>query len=280
MKKLIILIFAALAMLACQEEEIEENRTYLVDGWWCKFNVASLTATICSPGPDCEALFTQEVIIPSYVKFRGKQFKVTSINGLHDQYDITSVIIPDGVTEIGSSTFEQCYKLVSVNIPNSVTSIGERAFYYCLAMTSITIPNGITVIKSGTFYGCTGLTSITIPNSVTSIESSAFLSCNQITSITIPNSVTSIEECAFSHCASLTSLNIGESVVSIGYSAFGHCTKIASVSCRAANPPSLDIDTFYDSPTVDCPLYVPSKCIEAYKADPYWSYIFKSIYAL
>jgi len=45
--------------------------------------------------------------------------------------DTTSYIIPDGVTCIGDSAFEDCSSLSSVVLPDSVTSIGFGAFSYC-----------------------------------------------------------------------------------------------------------------------------------------------------
>jgi hypothetical protein len=38
------------------------------------------------------------------------------------------VAIPEGVTEIGDSTFEDCSSLTEITIPEGVTSIGGRAF--------------------------------------------------------------------------------------------------------------------------------------------------------
>lgn len=75
--------------------------------------------------------------------------------------DITSAIIPNGVTSIANNAFQGCKDLTSVTIPNSVTSIGEGVFYYCENLSSVTIGNGITNIGAKAFY-CCGLTSITI----------------------------------------------------------------------------------------------------------------------
>jgi len=142
---------------------------------------------------------------------------------------ITSVIIEDGVTSIGSSAFEYC-NLTSVTIPNSVTSIGNTAFFYCSSLTSITIPNSVTSIGDDAFSSCSGLVSVTIPNSVTSIGNTAFAYCSSLTSITIPNSVTSIGEWAFLACSGLTSVTIPNSVTSIGYEAFRSCRSLTSVT--------------------------------------------------
>src|SRR5690242_2749344 len=60
------------------------------------------------------------------------------------------VVIPasiDGypVTSIGDGAF-QGSSLTSVTIPNSVTNIGDNAFSECTGLTSVTIPNSVTSI--------------------------------------------------------------------------------------------------------------------------------------
>ena len=62
-----------------------------------------------------------------------------------------------------------------VVIPAGVTKIGSRAFSDRASLTSVTIPAGVTVIRESTFYGCANLTSVTIPKSVTKIGKDAFL---------------------------------------------------------------------------------------------------------
>ena len=113
------------------------------------------------------------------------------------------LVIPDGVTSIGSFAFSYCKGLTSVTIPNSVTSIGGGAFYNCAGLTSVTIGNSVTSIGDFAFYNCTRLASVTIPDSVTSIGGSAFSGCKGLTSVIIPDSVTSIGGSAFDDCNSL-----------------------------------------------------------------------------
>ena len=90
------------------------------------------------------------------------------------------LIIPDGVTSIGSYAFYNCTGLTSVTIPDSVISIGHSAFYNCTGLTSIVIPDSVTSIGDYAFENCTGLTSIVIPDSVISIGKAVFISCYKL----------------------------------------------------------------------------------------------------
>ena len=154
------------------------------------------------------------------------------INGyvFRDCMNLTSITIPNSVTEIGISAFENCTNLEYMTMPNSVTSIGSSAFYGCSSLTSINIPGGVTRIWSDAFEGCSSLTSINISDGVTEIDSDAFKGCSSLTSITIPDSVTSIGYDAFRCCSSLKNINIPNSVTSIGDSAFYGCSSLTSIN--------------------------------------------------
>ena len=54
-----------------------------------------------------------------------------------DGMEVTDLIIPDGVTSIGTKAFNFCFGLHSVTIPNSVTSIGGSAFYGCIGIENV-----------------------------------------------------------------------------------------------------------------------------------------------
>jgi hypothetical protein len=118
---------------------------------------------------------------------------------------LKSVIIGNGVTTIGNYAFSLCERLANIMMGNSVTSIREEAFN-STAFASVTIPDSVTSIGYGAFDNAR-LTSVTIPDSVTNIGSLAF-SQSGLSSITIPNSVTSIEDGAFWLCGSLTAISV------------------------------------------------------------------------
>ncbi len=165
---------------------------------------------------------------------------VTSIGTMAFMYctSLTSVTIPDGVKSIGFAAFRYCNKLVSVIIGKDVTEISWWAFGDCGALESINIPNGVTSLERNVFCGCRSLTSINIPNSVETIGSEAFEYCYSLTSVIIPDSVTSINSFAFNACFSLVSVTIPHSVKSIGDYAFNSCLKLVEV----INNSDLDIE--------------------------------------
>ena len=135
------------------------------------------------------------------------------------------LIIPQGVTTIGSCAFFNC-NLTNVTIPDSVTEIGSSAFNYCYNLISVTIGNGVTSIGDEAFRCCYNLESITIGNSVSSIGFGAFYDCRNLASITIPSSMISIGEHAFGGCCNIvevinySSLNIEQGSWDYGYVAY------------------------------------------------------------
>lgn len=168
------------------------------------------------------------------------------------RYSIRSVVIEEGVTNIGSNAFMDCYELTQISIPSSVTYIGENAFSNCSNLTSIKLSDGVQSIGNYAFSYCSNLSDITIPDTVNYIGDNAFGYCvslteidlpselsslgycaffgSGLTHITIPENVTYIESQTFYDCANLTSITIPEGVASIGYDAFYNCSSLTTVN--------------------------------------------------
>ena len=199
-----------------------------------------------------------------------------TISGCEDD-SYGELVIPEKINNIpvryiGDNAFLFCSNLTSVILPDSVTNIGVYAFYGCTGLTSIIIPDSVSFIKEyafrlvnnviyfgeavgspwgakaqngyienglvyndkskSEFLGCpsTKKGDVVLPESVTSIGDNAFYSCAKLTSITIPNSVTFIGNDALSGCSGLTSITIPDSVTGFGSYAFSGCSGLTSFS--------------------------------------------------
>ena len=106
-----------------------------------------------------EDQYKGDIVIPETVEFEGKTYRVTKIDSyaFYSDPELTSVKIPNTITNIGYCAFAGCDGLTSVTIGSGVTTIEERAFSGCDGLTSVVIPNSVTKITSGAFSGCRSL---------------------------------------------------------------------------------------------------------------------------
>ena len=88
--------------------------------------------------------------------------------------EVTDLVIPNCVTNIGNYAFYNCSGLTSVTIPNSVTSIGDDAFSYCTSLAYVELSENLDTISRGAFYSCP-LISLLLPASIDSIGGNAFI---------------------------------------------------------------------------------------------------------
>ncbi len=143
---------------------------------------------------------------------------------------IKTVVINDGVTNIGNYAFYSCGALANITIPDSVTSIKTFAFFGCKSLTQLPIGNNVTSIGTNAFQSCTGLVSVTLPDSITTISSSLFQGCTALTNVTMSNNVTAINNSAFQGCKGLVEITIPDSVTRIASLAFADCEKLANIT--------------------------------------------------
>lgn len=123
---------------------------YVVDVWETRENIDG-TLTIY------KYLCKQKnVTIPAILK--GK--KVSRIEGeiwSNWTVNLRSVILEEGITEIGEMAFNNCNHLERVHIPSSVTRICDQAFERCRQLQSILIPESVKFISKSAFTGCDNL---------------------------------------------------------------------------------------------------------------------------
>jgi len=135
----------------------------------------------------------------------------------HDtKSSIHSVIVGQGVTNIGSYAFDGCTELTSVTLSEGLTAIGSSAFAGCGKLTGITMPATLKTIGEKAFISCVVLTDVVIPYGVTAIGADAFSCMSSLSSITVPATVTGIGDRCFAFSTNLTAVSLGGKPASMG----------------------------------------------------------------
>ncbi len=102
---------------------------------------------------------------------------------------VTSLTLPDTLTDIGQSAFYNCYDLKTVNWGNGVKTIGESAFNSCSKLTTLNLPGSVTSIGTWGFKDCTNLQTLVLPASVNTLGGNAFTNCVNLTSVTVNGNI-------------------------------------------------------------------------------------------
>eukprot|EP00037_Helgoeca_nana_P006528 m.60115 g.60115 ORF g.60115 m.60115 type:complete len:517 (+) comp17407_c0_seq1:240-1790(+) len=129
---------------------------------------------------------------------------------------LITVTFPDTVAVIGRLAFSGA-GLTSVRLPNGLTELGSSAFSGCIALSSVTIPDSLTRLESSLWGDCVTLDNVIIPDSIVFISSLVFVRCVQLTSIRIPNSVTYIGNSAFGGTTGLRTLTLPAPIIIAGF---------------------------------------------------------------
>lgn len=173
---------------------------------------------------------------------------------------LTSVVLPDSLSEIGVTAFNGCESLKHIAIPQNVNSIFHDAFRHCDFESIVVDPknewltsrskkcNAIiikkecgddnykagdlilgcknTIISAGVkrifirAFYCSSIKEVHIPKSVRVIRLNAFALCKDLETVTFEEGVREIESAAFMGCESLKSLYIPASVKKLGNDGF------------------------------------------------------------
>lgn len=187
---------------------------------------------------------------------------LTSIDGgaFSECANLTSITIPESVTEFGSYIFEGCYDLqyfygpyaskdnkclicngrlvaftdrtdlLEYTIQDGVTSIEFGAFCEFGNLIGIAFPNSLAEIKDYAFSNCWNLENITFGSGLKTICTGAFDGCTYLTEINLPDSVTFIGEEAFYGCEGLEIFSTGDGVETISSWAFSGCENLGTAT--------------------------------------------------
>lgn len=169
---------------------------------------------------------------------------------------ITEIVIPEGVTKLGSNVFRDCANLEKASILGPVESIGTYCFLRCKKLSEVTLAEGMKVLGGDMFNSCSSLKEIKLPSTIEEIQSQAFKGCTQITKMVFPESCKKV------------SINL-----------FREVPNLEELHCLAMEAPKAHQNSFYPEQLEKVKLFIHEKAYDSYFDSSVWTH-FKNIYSI
>lgn len=212
-------------------QEVHAETERVGDYTWQYF-VRDGKAWIGSQQNEVAAIFPKpvgEVTVPS--ELGGYEVYRVDDYALYNCDEMTSLIIPDCVHQMGASAFKGCSALGDVHLSEKLECISSNAFRSCSGITSISIPSSVELIDQYAFAECDQLSSLSWhEGNLRTLKNHVFRNCNALKDVIVPVGVEEIGHNIFLGCHSLTNAVIPNSVTNIGIYAFSYCNNLHSLT--------------------------------------------------
>lgn len=192
----------------------------------------------------------------SYSFISDDTVKIEAYHGSDTDLLIPSAIDGYTVKEIGNSVFESG-ELTSVIIPDTVCNIGRYAFYNCSRLKRVTMPCSAEIMSKA-FSGCNSVEKVIITSGdgqMTNYSSDPLLldkdnsfmqtpwyKTKEKVDVVLCNDVKSIGNYAFYRCSNVQSVTVPKTVNSLGLRAFYYNKTLQSVVVSPDNLSYCDVD--------------------------------------
>ena len=145
-----------------------------------------------------------------------------------------SLVIPEGVVEIGYAAFADCTSLTgTLSLPSTLKKIGEKkgyvsywdgAFKNCNFVCELMLPDGLEIIGLGSFQNCKNLYGeLRLPDGLKEIGEGAFEGCENFTGdLIIPQGIIDIPNNCFNGTWLGGALVLHDGITTIGDAAFAN----------------------------------------------------------
>ena len=220
---LISITLAAFAFCSCGQKIDPKNSVKEGESEGLEYKTDKKTCTVIGIGECTDT----ELVIPEF--FEGRRVVAIKDHAFADKSSLTSVSIPDCITEIGDHAFDGCLSLKNVKLPAGLAKIESGLFGDCKSLKQIEIPDGTVIIDALAFSGCSSLESITLPDSIEVIDWGVFKDCKSLKTITVPPKVREIRSSTFSGCLSLTDVTLPHNISTISDHAFSRCESLEHI---------------------------------------------------
>ena len=161
-----------------------------------------------------------------------------------DNY-LLSLTLPDGLAELSYGALESCYSLMDFELPKGLKTIGAGALQAIFYLTHLTIPAGVTDIEQMNFLMMHGLEEVSVAEGSTSFTYDAengllmtadkarllhcFFHLAPQKEIILPEGMKTIDPFAFHYDVTVEKIVLPEGAETIGLLAFGICPKLTEI---------------------------------------------------
>lgn len=124
----------------------------------------------------------EHVLIPSEID--GQPVTALADKAFYEKH-VTTVVVPDSVTEIGAACFSGDNYLVSLTLPDELAELPPASLESCMRLYDFDLPQSLEKIYSSVFEFNYYLTHLTLPSSLTEIEQLNFIGLYGLQSLTL-----------------------------------------------------------------------------------------------
>lgn len=167
------------------------------------------------------------------------------------------------------STFQGCKSLTSLEIPEGITDLPKSFAGGCSSLKNIVLPKSLISVGWGALSGCSSLERIDLPETLEKIMMDAFQNCTSLKYFRLPEGINNIYDHIISGCTALEELHIPKLPLIMNNYAFAKC-QVQHLYAYEEKPHKINNTTFDGINYSTCTLHVPKGSREAYAEAYYW----------
>ena len=169
-----------------------------------------------------------DIAIPETIRLHGLRYRVTDIGqrAFANQFDITSISLPESLEKIHQGAFEACTGLAdTLVIPHSLTYIGPDAFNDCFRLSTVvwqadSCKYNTRNVEYYFFYRCGSLRTVIMTPNVRKIPECLFRKADSLNTVVFSDGIETIPFNTFSLCTNLDSIRFPQTLRTIEHGAF------------------------------------------------------------
>ena len=188
---------------------------------------------------------------------------------------IIEVRYGEGGPYVGVYGFYGCYTLRAISMVNTITQVSTSSFQNCMSLVYLTLPINSTSIGTNCFYGCSTLKSVSFCHNLETLGEASFQNCYSLKNLTLPNGADYlVRSSTFANNYSLTVIHFPSTTGNI-YASFPSCRGMKEYHFYSTTPKKMSASGCFSNIPSDCIIYVPyssdHSVLNAYKTASYWS---------